>query len=45
MLHVDCDLSGPTINQLILGFSYLLPRLWDPGGVSSTHNVPRKYLD
>ena len=24
-----------------LGFSYVLPRLWDPGGVSSSPNVPR----
>ena len=23
------------------GFSYVLPRLWDPGGVRSTPNVPR----
>ena len=26
-----CDLSGPTLNQPRSGFSYILPRLWDPG--------------
>ena len=36
-----CDLGGTTLNKPSLGFSYLLPRLWDPGGVGSTPNVPR----
>ena len=36
-----CDLGGTTLNKPKLGFSYMLPRLWDPGGVSSTPNVPR----
>ena len=40
-----CDLSGPTLNHPRLGFSYVLPRLWDPGGVRSTPDVPRKNLD
>ena len=47
-VHVTCgmcDLSGPTLNQSRLGFSYVLPRLWDPGGVSSTPYVPRNNLD
>ena len=36
-----CDFGGATLNNPILGFSYVLPRLWDPGGVSSTPNTPR----
>ena len=40
-----CDLSGPTLNQPRLGFSYILPRLWNPGGVRSTPNVPTMNLD
>ena len=36
-----CDFVGATLNNPILGFSYVLPRLWDPGGVSSTPNTPR----
>ena len=42
--HITCgmhDLGGPTLYQPRLGFSYMLPRLWDPGGVRSTPNVPR----
>ena len=38
-------LGGPTLNWPRLGFSYELPRLWDPGGVSSTPNVPKMNLD
>ena len=40
-----CDLGGPTLYQPRLGFSYILPRLWDPGGVRSTPNVPMMNLD
>ena len=36
-----CDFGGATLNHPNLGFSYVLPRLWDPGGVSSSPNVPR----
>ena len=36
-----CDFGGSTLNNPNLGFSYVLPRLWDPGGVSSSPNVPR----
>ena len=36
-----CDLGATTLNKPRLGFSYVLPRLWDPGGVRSTPNVPR----
>ena len=36
-----CDFGGATLNNPILGFSYVLPRLWDPGGVSSSPNTPR----
>ena len=42
--HVTCgkfDFGGATLNNPILGFSYVLPRLWDPGGVSSSPNTPR----
>ena len=36
-----CDFGGATLNNPILGISYVLPRLWNPGGVSSTPNTPR----
>ena len=36
-----CDFGGATQNNPSLGFSYVLPRLWDPGGVRSSPNVPR----
>ena len=36
-----CDFGGATLNNPSLGCSYVLPRLWDPGGVSSTGNTPR----
>ena len=36
-----CDFGGATLSNPSLGFSYVLPRLWDPGGVSSTPNVAR----
>ena len=36
-----CDFGGATLNNPSLVFSYVLPRLWDPGGVRSSHNVPR----
>ena len=36
-----CDFGGTTLNQPCSGFSYVLPRLWDPGGVRSPTNVPR----
>ena len=36
-----CDFGGPTLYRTRLGFSYVLSRLWDPGGVRSTLNVPR----
>ena len=39
--HGRCDLGGTTLNKTRLGFRYVLPRLWDPGGVSSTPSVPR----
>ena len=39
--HGKCDFGGATLNNPILGFSYMLPRLWDPGGVSSSPNTPR----
>ena len=37
------DLGGPTLNQPRLGFSYILPRLWDSMGVSTTSNVPKMF--
>ena len=46
--HVTCgmrDLGGPTRYQPRLGFSYVLPRIWDPGGVRSMPNVPTMPLD
>ena len=36
-----CDFGGATLHNPILGFSYVIPRLWDPGGVSSSPNTPR----
>ena len=36
-----CDFGGATLNNPSLGSSYMLPRLWDPGGVSSLANTPR----
>ena len=36
-----CDFGGATLNNPSLGFSYVLQRLWDPGGVRSSPNVPR----
>ena len=39
--HGMCDFGGTTLNKPSLGFSYVLPRLWDPGGVRSPPNVPR----
>ena len=35
------DFGGATLNNPSLGCSYVLPRLWDPGGVSSSANTPR----
>ena len=39
--HGRCDFGGTTLNKPILGFSYVLPRLWDLGGVRSPPKVPR----
>ena len=39
--HGRCDFGGTTLTKPSLGFSYVLPRLWDPGGVRSPPNVPR----
>ena len=36
-----CDFGGATLNNPSLGFSYVLPRLWDPGGVRPSPKVPR----
>ena len=36
-----CDFGGATLNNPSLGCSYVLPRLWVPGGVSSSANTPR----
>ena len=36
-----CDFGGATLNNPSLGCSYVLPRLWDPGGVSSLANTHR----
>ena len=36
-----CDFGGATLNNPSLGCSYVLPRLWDPGGVSSSPTTPR----
>ena len=35
-----CDFGGATLNNPSLGCSYVLPRLWDPGGVCSSANTP-----
>ena len=35
-----CDFGGATLNNPSLGCSYVLPRLWDPGGVSSSASTP-----
>ena len=39
--HGKCDFGGATLNNPSLGCSYVLPRLCDPGGVSSSPNTPR----
>ena len=39
--HGKCDFGRATLNNPSLGCSYMLPRLWDPGGVSSLANTPR----
>ena len=39
--HGRCDFGGTTLNKPSLDFSYVVPRLWDPGGVRSPPNVPR----
>ena len=42
--HVTCDMfdfGGATLNNPSLGCSYVLPRLWYPGVVSSSVNTPR----
>ena len=39
--HGKCDFGGATLNNPSLGCSYVLPRLWDPGGVNSSPNTPR----
>ena len=39
--HGKCDFGGATLNNPSLGCNYVLPRLWDPGGVSSSANTPR----
>ena len=36
-----CDFGGATLNNPSLGCSYVLPRLWDPGGASSSAKTPR----
>ena len=36
-----CDFGGATLNKPSLGCSYMLQRLWDPEGVSSSPNTPR----
>ena len=36
-----CVFGGATLNNPSLVCSYVLPRLWDPGGVSSSANTPR----
>ena len=41
-LHVASDdFGGATPYNPSLGCRYVLPRLWDPGGVSSSANTPR----
>ena len=39
--HGRCDFGGTTLNKPSLCFSYVIPRLWDPGGVRSLSNVSR----
>ena len=39
--HGRCELRGTTLNRPRFVFSYVLPILWDPGGVRSTPNVPK----
>ena len=39
--HGKCDFGGATLNNPSLVFRSVLPRLWDPGGVKSSPNVPR----
>ena len=39
--HGKCDFGRATLNNPSLGFSYVLPRLWDPVGVRASPNVPR----
>ena len=39
--HGKCDFGGATLYNPSLGFSYVLPRLWGPGGVRSLPNVTR----
>ena len=36
-----CDFGGTTLTKPSLGFSYMIPKLWDPGGARSPPNVPR----
>ena len=36
-----CDFDEASLNNPSLVPSYVLPRLWDPGGVRSSPNVPR----
>ena len=40
-----CDFGGATLNNPSLGCSYVLPRLWDPGGVSSSPNTLETCLE
>ena len=37
------DLGGTTLYEPRLGSSYVLPRLWDHGRISTTSNVPRMF--
>ena len=39
--RAKCDFAGATLINPSLVVSYVLPRLWDPGGVRSSPNVPR----
>ena len=36
-----CEFGGATLNNPSLGCSYVLLRIWDPGGASSSANTPR----
>ena len=40
--HGKCDFAGASLNNPSLGCSYVIPRLWDPGGVSSSAKEPMK---